>query len=124
MIEQYAKVKRRTELHSLESSYVDEWALLRRQRKLAQTEIVKNLKLNINKYAAEIEEDNKQITILETFLNEADTKAPEQIESERSALEHKLASIANNNVSGKCFDKSYNFFGYYIYDYFHSIKRT
>lgn len=102
LLSHYARAKKETELHALETSYFEEWFLLRCEKKYTDMEIIQDLQLTVSKYTEELDEDNRQIVILEDFLNDYNIKTAEQSENELIMVEQKLAGATSNYVSIKC----------------------
>lgn len=101
LLSHYARAKKQTELHALETSYFEEWFLLRCERKFANMEIIHDLQLTVSKYQEELDKDNREIVILEDFLNDSSLKTIEHSDDELIMVEQKLAGAAANYVSSK-----------------------
>lgn len=99
LISHYASAKKETELHALETSYFEEWFLLRCEKKFNDMELIDDLSLTVAKYQEELDEDNRKITQLEAFLNDH-AKPSEQSDNELVVVEQKLAGATSNFVSG------------------------
>lgn len=95
----YARIKNDTELHSLDTSYLDEFYLLKKKEKLHNSEIIADLTLTINQFHDETKRDREQLDILEKFLQVHSTKSHEDIENERLAIEQKIAGVDAAYVS-------------------------
>lgn len=98
LINHYASAKKETELHTLETSYFEEWFLLRCEKKFTDMELIDDLSLAVAKYQEELDEDNRKIVQLESFLND-NAKTSEQSENELVVVEQKLAGATQNYVS-------------------------
>lgn len=98
LLNHYASAKKETELHALETSYFEEWFLVRCEKKFNDMELIDDLTLSVAKYQEELDEDLKKIQILEEFLND-NVKHTEQSENELVAVEQKLAGATANYVS-------------------------
>lgn len=99
LISHYARAKKETELHALETSYFEEWFLLKCEKKFADMELIDDLSLTISKYQEELDDDNLKILQLEAFLNDSNIKSAEQSENELVMVEQKLAGASTNYVS-------------------------
>lgn len=99
LINHYASAKKETELHTLETSYFEEWFLLRCEKKFTDMELIDDLSLTVAKYQEELDEDHKKIMMLESFLNDSNIKSKETFENELVLVEQKLAGETSNYVS-------------------------
>lgn len=99
LINHYASAKKETELHTLETSYFEEWFLLRCEKKFTDMELIDDLSLTVAKYQEELDEDQKKIMMLEAFLNDSNIKSKETFENELVLVEQKLAGETSNYVS-------------------------
>lgn len=98
LISHYANAKKVTELHALETSYFEEWFLLRCEKKFNDMEIIDDLALAVAKYQEELDEDNRKIIQVEAFLNDHG-KSSDQSDNELVVIEQKLAGAQTNYVS-------------------------
>lgn len=99
LLNHYARAKKETELHTLETSYFEEWFLLRTSQKFADMELIDDLSLTIAKYQEELDEDNKKIAQLEAFLADSHVKTADLSEGELVMTEQKLAGATASFVS-------------------------
>lgn len=99
LLSHYARAKKETELHTLETSYFENWFLLRCEKKFADMELIDDLSLTIAKYQEELDEDNKKIAQLEAFLTDSHVKTADLSESELVMTEQKLAGATASFVS-------------------------
>lgn len=97
-MEHYANAKKQTELHTLETSFFEEWFLLRCEKKFNDMDLIDDLSLTVAKYQEELDDDIQKITMLESFLND-NSKSAELSENELVMVEQKLAGATSNYVS-------------------------